>query len=65
MIGIQQQTSLISEFRIESEKENVSPEIVGSIANVIYPRCGSYLVKRRGRYGSFTDVQTIPTVNTR
>ena len=31
MIDIQQLTSLISAFRVETEKESISPETVGSI----------------------------------
>ena len=32
MIDIQQLTSLISAFRVETEKESISPETVGSIS---------------------------------
>ena len=35
MIDIQQLTSLISAFRVETEKESISPETVGSILQAI------------------------------
>lgn len=35
MIDIQQLTSLISAFRVETEKESISPETVGSLLQAI------------------------------
>ncbi len=48
MIDIQQLTSLISAFRVETEKESISPETVGSISllsSVMYQLKTSHVLR--------------------